>query len=167
MTEPRLLYGSDEIAVRVAELGKELSGRLRDGAVAVGVLKGCLPFMADLVRRIDRHLEIDFVALSAFAPDSGRIRLIRDLVSDVSGRQVLLIEGVVDTGFRLDFLRRHMLDHGPTRFWPAPCWTAQTVVFCPHGSTIRDSSPTRALSSGTASTITADTGTCPAWQQWT
>ena len=109
MTEPRLLYGSDEIATRVAELGEELSEILEDGAVAVGVLKGCLPFMADLVRCIDRHLEIDFVALSAFAPDSGRIRLTRDLVSDVSGRQVLLIEGVVDTGFRLDFLRRHML----------------------------------------------------------
>ncbi|HJL89660.1 MAG TPA: phosphoribosyltransferase family protein [Acidimicrobiales bacterium] len=114
MTEPRLLYGSDEIAARVAELGEELSGILEDGAVAVGVLKGCLPFMADLVRCIDRHLEIDFVALSAFAPDSGRIRLTRDVVSDLSGRQVLLIEGVVDTGFRLDFLRRHMLDHGPT-----------------------------------------------------
>gem|GEM_PF-48582 len=114
MAEPRLLYGSAEISARVAELGEELSRVLADGAVAVGVLKGCLPFMADLVRDIDRHLEIDFVALSAFSPDSGRIRLTRDVVTDVAGRQVLLVEGVVDTGFRLDFLRRHLLDHGPT-----------------------------------------------------
>ncbi|MBC8195474.1 MAG: hypoxanthine phosphoribosyltransferase [Acidimicrobiia bacterium] len=114
MAAPRLLYGPDEIAARVAELADNLTDVLNDGAVVVGVLKGCLPFMADLVRRIDRHLEVDFVALSAFAPDSGRIRLTRDVVSDVTGRQVLLVEGVVDTGFRLDFLRRHLADHDPT-----------------------------------------------------
>ncbi len=114
MAEPRLLYGRDEIAGRVNELGEELSDVLEDGSVVVGVLKGCLPFMADLVRRIKRQLEIDFVALSAFAPDSGRIRLTRDVISDLSDRQVLLVEGVVDTGFRLDFLRRHLVDHAPT-----------------------------------------------------
>ncbi len=114
MSTPRLLYGAREIADRVEALGHELTEVLEDGAVVVGVLKGCLPFMADLVRGIHRDIEVDFVALSSFAPDSGRIRLTRDVVADVAGRQVVLVEGVVDTGFRLDFLRRHLLDHGPS-----------------------------------------------------
>jgi hypoxanthine phosphoribosyltransferase len=63
------------------------------------------------VRCIDRRIEIDFVALSAFAPDSGRIRLTRDIAADVTDRQVVLVEGVVDTGFRVDFLRRHLVGH--------------------------------------------------------
>jgi hypoxanthine phosphoribosyltransferase len=57
---------------------------------------------------------VDFLALSAFAPDSGRVRLTRDLATDVAGRKVLLVEGVVDTGFRLDFLRRHLEAHDPS-----------------------------------------------------
>ena len=80
--------------------------------VVVGVLKGCLPFMADLVRRFPVPVEVDFLALSPFAPDSGRVRLTHDLSIDVSGRNVLLVEGVVDTGFRLDYLRRHLVAHG-------------------------------------------------------
>jgi hypoxanthine phosphoribosyltransferase len=57
-------------------------------------------------------VEIDFLALSTFLPDSGRVRLTRDLSIDVTGRDVLLVEGVVDTGFRLDYLRRHLASHG-------------------------------------------------------
>ena len=70
--------------------------------------------MADLIRRISTPIVVDFLALSAFAPDSGRVRLTNDLSVDVEGRQVVLVEGVVDTGFRLDYLRRHVIDHGPS-----------------------------------------------------
>ena len=112
MTCPRLHRTADEIASRIDELAIELVDWLDADTVVVGVLKGCLPFMADLVRRFPVPVEIDFLALSPFAPDSGRVRLTHDLSIDVSGRNVLLVEGVVDTGFRLDYLRRHLVAHG-------------------------------------------------------
>ena len=108
----RLHRTADEIATRIDELAIELVDWVDADTVVVGVLKGCLPFMADLVRRFPVPVEIDFLALSPFAPDSGRVRLTHDLSIDVSGRNVLLVEGVVDTGFRLDYLRRHLVAHG-------------------------------------------------------
>ena len=112
MTGPRLHRTADEIASRIDELATELVDWVDADTVVVGVLKGCLPFMADLVRRLPVPVEVDFLALSSFAPDSGRVRLTHDLSIDVSGRNVLLVEGVVDTGFRLDYLRRHLVAHG-------------------------------------------------------
>ena len=112
MVAPTPYLGARSIADRVADLALELDEVLEPGAVLVGVLKGCLPFMADLIRQISTPIVVDFLALSAFAPDSGRVRLTNDLSVDVEGRQVLLVEGVVDTGFRLDYLRRHVIDHG-------------------------------------------------------
>jgi len=114
MVAPTPYLGARSIADRVADLALELDEVLEPGAVLVGVLKGCLPFMADLIRQISTPIVVDFLALSAFAPDSGRVRLTNDLSVDVEGRQVLLVEGVVDTGFRLDYLRRHVIDHGPS-----------------------------------------------------
>ena len=112
MVGPTPYLEAGSIADRVAELARELDGVLEPGAVLIGVLKGCLPFMADLIRQISTPIVVDFLALSAFAPDSGRVRLTNDLSVDVEGRQVVLVEGVVDTGFRLDYLRRHVIDHG-------------------------------------------------------
>ena len=112
MTGPRLHRTADEIASRIDELAVELVDWVDTDTVVVGVLKGCLPFMADLVRRFPVSVEVDFLALSPFAPDSGRVRLTHDLSIDVTGREVLLVEGVVDTGFRLDYLRRHLVAHG-------------------------------------------------------
>jgi len=112
VTAPRLHRTADEIAERIDGLAEELAGWLDGETVVVGVLKGCLPFMADLVRRLPVPVEVDFLALSPFVPDSGRVRLTRDLSIDVAGRNVLLVEGVVDTGFRLDYLRRHLAAHG-------------------------------------------------------
>ena len=114
MRAPYLLRDADAIRKRVAQLGADLTDILDSDSVVVGVLKGCLPFMADLIRSIEHQVEVDFLALTAFAPDSGRVRLTRDLATDVTGRKVVLVEGVVDTGFRLDFLRRHLEAHGPS-----------------------------------------------------
>ena len=114
MRAPYLLKDADAIRKRVAQLAADLTDILDSDSVVVGVLKGCLPFMADLIRSIEHQVEVDFLALTAFAPDSGRVRLTRDLATDVTGRKVVLVEGVVDTGFRLDFLRRHLEAHGPS-----------------------------------------------------
>ena len=114
MRAPYLLRDADAIRKRVAQLAADLTDILDSDSVVVGVLNGCLPFMADLIRSIEHQVEVDFLALTAFAPDSGRVRLTRDLATDVTGRKVVLVEGVVDTGFRLDFLRRHLEAHGPS-----------------------------------------------------
>ncbi len=114
MRAPYLLRDADAIRKRVAQLAADLTDILDSDSVVVGVLKGCLPFMADLIRSIEHQVEVDFLALTAFAPDSGRVRLTRDLATDVTGRKVVLVEGVVDTGFRLDFLRRHLEAHRPS-----------------------------------------------------
>ena len=114
MRAPYLLRDADAIRKRVAQLAADLTDILDSNSVVVGVLKGCLPFMADLIRSVEHQVEVDFLALTAFAPDSGRVRLTRDLATDVTGRKVVLVEGVVDTGFRLDFLRRHLEAHDPS-----------------------------------------------------
>jgi len=113
MDFPKLLQNQQEIDVRINELATELDDYLSEGDVVVGVLKGCLPFLADLVRKLNHEIETDFLALTSFEENTGRVRLTRDLGIDVSGRNVLLVEDVVDTGFRLDFLRRHLETHEP------------------------------------------------------
>ena len=114
MNPSQLLYTRDQITERVSELGKELTGSLQEGAVIVGVLKGCLPFMADLVRELDLPIEVDFLALSSFMPDTGRVRLTRDLDTDITGKQVVLVEDLVDTGLRLNFLLQHLRGRSPS-----------------------------------------------------
>ena len=114
MKPPQLLYTRDQITERVSELGKELTASLQEGAVIVGVLKGCLPFMADLVRELDLPIEVDFLALSSFMPDTGRVRLTRDLDTDITGKQVVLVEDLVDTGLRLNFLLQHLRGRSPS-----------------------------------------------------
>ncbi|MDP6964843.1 MAG: phosphoribosyltransferase family protein [Acidimicrobiales bacterium] len=113
MDFPKLLQNQQEIDVRITELATQLDDYLSEGDVVVGVLKGCLPFLADLVRKLNHEIETDFLALTSFGENTGRVRLTRDLGIDVSGRNVLLVEDVVDTGFRLDFLRRHLETHEP------------------------------------------------------
>ncbi|HJM37970.1 MAG: hypoxanthine phosphoribosyltransferase [Acidimicrobiales bacterium] len=113
MDLPKLLQNQHEIDARVRELAVEIDDYLSEGDVVVGVLKGCLPFLADLVRKLNHEIETDFLALTSFQENTGRVRLTRDLGIDVSGRNVLLVEDVVDTGFRLDFLRRHLETHEP------------------------------------------------------
>ena len=113
MDLPKLLQNQHEIDARVTELAVEIDDYLSEGDVVVGVLKGCLPFLADLVRKLNHEIETDFLALTSFQENTGRVRLTRDLGIDVLGRNVLLVEDVVDTGFRLDFLRRHLETHEP------------------------------------------------------
>jgi hypoxanthine phosphoribosyltransferase len=110
---PRLLVGREEIAETVARLGAEITRDHPEGVVLVGVLKGALPFLADLARAVDRPLEVEFIALSRFAPDSGRVRILQDLQSDIAGRDVVLVEGMVDTGLTVAFLTRHLGAQGP------------------------------------------------------
>jgi hypoxanthine phosphoribosyltransferase len=82
----------------------EVSADHDDGVVLVAVLKGSIPFLADLVRRMTVVPEVDFMAISAYAPASGRVRIVKDLDTDISGRDVVLVEDIVDTGLTLHYL---------------------------------------------------------------
>ena len=78
----------------------------------VGVLKGCLLFLSDLARSIATDVEVDLLAISRFAPDSGRVRLLKDVDSDISGRAVVMVEVVVDTGLSVGFLAGQLRRRG-------------------------------------------------------
>ena len=102
--DPELFASREAIEQAVERVAAEISKQCSDGVVLVSVLKGSLPFLADLVRAVDIEVEVDFLALSRFAPDSGRVRLVKDLDCDVGGRQVVLVEDIVDTGLSLGYL---------------------------------------------------------------
>lgn len=104
MTLPAPLISSDELRAGVERLARELSEAYDDGVVLVAVLKGSLPFLADLVRGLTILPVIDFLAISAYAEGTGRVRLVKDLEVDLYGRDVVLVEDVVDTGLTLTYL---------------------------------------------------------------
>ena len=97
-------------------LGREIARDHPDGVVLVGVLKGALIFLADLARAIPGvDVELDFISISRFAPDSGRVKILHDLDSDISGRDVVLVEDIVDTGLTLAYLIGQLASAGPRR----------------------------------------------------
>jgi hypoxanthine phosphoribosyltransferase len=98
----------------VRRLAAEVARDHPHGLVAVAVLKGSLPFLADLVRQLHVPVEVDFLAISHYAPDSGRVRVVKDLDLDVSGRPVVLVEDIVDTGLTLAFLLGELRRRGPS-----------------------------------------------------
>lgn len=110
---PAVVLGPDELRRTVARLAGELSARHSDGAVFVAVLKGSLLFLADLVRAVDLDVEVDFLAVSPYPSGGGRVRLVKDLDTDIEGRDVVLVEDVIDTGLSLTFLRRDLERRGP------------------------------------------------------
>jgi hypoxanthine phosphoribosyltransferase len=100
----------------VERLAREIERDHPRGVVLVAVLKGALIFLADLARAIDAvPVEVDFIGITRYAPDSGRVRITKDLEADVAGRDVVLVEDIVDTGLTLSYLLRQMDARGPAR----------------------------------------------------
>lgn len=102
------LYTEEEIAAVCKKIGKQLTKEY-DGKypLVVGVLKGAMPFMADLIKHIDTHLELDFMDVSSYGSgtrSSGEVKIVKDLDAQVEGRDLLIIEDIIDSGLTLSYL---------------------------------------------------------------
>ncbi|MCL4413510.1 MAG: hypoxanthine phosphoribosyltransferase [Actinobacteria bacterium] len=113
---PVVLTGA-QIAARVAELGAEVAGDYADHPpLLVGVLKGAFVFMSDLARNIPLPVEIDVMAVASYGAGtttSGVVRIVKDLDTDLTGRHVLVVEDIVDSGLTLSYLRRNLRARQP------------------------------------------------------
>lgn len=103
-----ILVTEAEIQSRVQELAAQLSDEYRDKfPLIIGVLKGAVPFLADLTKRMDIHLEMDFMAVSSYGAatrSSGVVKIIKDLDGIIEGRHIIVVEDIIDTGLTLSYL---------------------------------------------------------------
>ncbi len=111
------ILSPDVIKARVQELGKEIS---RDYSgrplVLIGILKGAFIFLADLCRALDVQVEIDFVRLYSYGSgmeSEGKVSITKDIELDISGKDVIVVEDIVDTGYTLDYLTEVLKLHRP------------------------------------------------------
>ena len=114
-TQKRCLISREDIARRVQELAADISRDYQGrDLVMVGVLKGAFIFLADLVRELSFPVEIDFVRLSSYGggtSPTGEVHITKDVELSLEGRDVLIVEDIMDLGFTLDFLRQHLATH--------------------------------------------------------
>ena len=113
----KIIVQSDELAHRVRQLGEEIT---RDYAgrdlFLVGVLKGAVFFLSDLMRHLEVHCELDFMAVASYGSStdsSGVVRILKDLDATIEGREVLIVEDIVDSGLTLQYLLRTLRARDP------------------------------------------------------
>ena len=103
-----VLITEEEIRAKVKELGETLTEEYKDKyPLAIGILKGAIPFMGDLMKEIDAYLEIDFMDVSSYGNatvSSGEVKIVKDLNTNAEGRDILIIEDIIDSGKTLKYL---------------------------------------------------------------
>ena len=111
-----LLLTHEQIAARVQEMGRQITEDFRGRDLTViCILKGAVVFFVDLVREIDLPMSMDFMAISSYGSatkSSGVVRILKDLDKPVNGKDVLIIEDIVDSGMTLSFLRENLISRG-------------------------------------------------------
>lgn len=110
----RTLITTEELRAGVARLASEISAAYDDGVVLVAVLKGSVFFLADLVRALTIVPEVDFLAISSYGGGSGRVRIVKDIDADITGRHVVLVEDIVDTGLTLTYVLGELARRSPS-----------------------------------------------------
>lgn len=113
----RVLVTEEQLKARIEELGKELAAEYADkNPIFVGVLKGVIVFFADMIRAVPIKSEIDFLAVSSYGAGtetSGSIVLHKDLKGDITGRHIVILEDIIDTGLTLAWVKEHLLSRSP------------------------------------------------------
>lgn len=112
----RVIVSEEELRAKVAELAALVDADYKDrDLLLVGVLKGAIMAMADLTRAMQRHIEMDWMAVSSYGSgtkSSGVVRILKDLELDVTGRNILIVEDIVDSGLTLSWLRANLMSRG-------------------------------------------------------
>ena len=113
----RVLISETDLQARIAQMGKEITADYAEHPpLLVCVLKGAFMFMSDLSRAIDLPVEVDFMAVSSYGSatrSSGVVRIVKDLDQDLTGRHVLIVEDIIDSGLTLQYLRKNLMARGP------------------------------------------------------
>ncbi|HEY9569351.1 MAG TPA: hypoxanthine phosphoribosyltransferase [Metalysinibacillus sp.] len=104
----KVIISEEQLDKRVRELGAELTEEYRGTyPLAIGVLKGAMPFMTDLMKRFDTYVELDFMDVTSYGNatvSSGEVKIVKDLNTSVEGRDILIIEDIIDSGLTLSYL---------------------------------------------------------------
>lgn len=113
-----VLIDEQAIAARVKELGIEISKDYAGKSIVlVGILRGCVPFIADLMRAIDvEDVEVDYISVSSYGrstKSSGVVRILKDLDSDIKGKDVIIVEDIIDSGLTLSYLKEYLGGRSP------------------------------------------------------
>ncbi|PCR99161.1 hypoxanthine phosphoribosyltransferase [Lactococcus fujiensis] len=110
----KVLVSEEEIRIRSTELGKVLTEEYKDkDPLVLGILRGSVPFMAELIKHIDAHMEMDFMTVSSYhggTKSSGEVKLIMDVDTAIRDREILIVEDIIDTGRTLKYLKE-LLEH--------------------------------------------------------
>ena len=112
-----ILITQEELAAKVKELGQKITEDYKGQSVLlVGILKGSVPFMADLMRQIDLDVTLEFMCVSSYGSStksSGVVRIIKDLDTGIEGKNVLIVEDIIDTGLTLHYLKNYLSGRQP------------------------------------------------------
>lgn len=124
MEKLKLLISSEQIAQRVAEIGRHITGDSDGPVIFIGVLKGAAVFLSDLIRQVQLDATFDFIGVTSYGnplgpkpgrvwDSTGEVRLTKDVDQSLRGKSVVLVEDILDTGLTLTFLKRLLLGHEP------------------------------------------------------
>ncbi|MDX9872275.1 MAG: hypoxanthine phosphoribosyltransferase [Clostridia bacterium] len=113
----KIMISEEQIKSKVSELGARITEDYSNKDLfVVGILKGSVVFLADIIRAIDLPLQLDFMAVSSYGlstATSGVVRILKDLEADISGKDVLIVEDIVDTGLTLTYIKENLAVRNP------------------------------------------------------